>query len=207
MSKAVKESKEVVKYVQKSEKAEPKFSFYINIHVLDKKQLIKAAVDSSKMVPKFMSDFTASLGASVVSDESIIGQITDELLKEFPAEMEKAGVLTEFEQVFTKGTMAVLRCSIMSIDFAKAIRAEKGEEGIMHYQNMIDGMKYFDMSDDEIASTMGEVELDMLKEFPEEIGNELKAEFEKEGLKVNVECKTEEEQAKFLFDYMKEHMS
>ena len=183
----------------------PKFTFYLNMHVLDKKQVIKTGVAQSS-VPKFMTSFTTSLATSVVSDEMIINEITGEILKEFPGEMKKLGVMTRFEQVFTKSTLAVLKCELMSIDIPVALAAEKGEEAKKHWDNMIAAFKFFEMSDEEISSTVTEMEVDLMKEMPGEISNELKTEFKKNEIDVNVECKTEEEEATFLFDYMKTHL-
>lgn len=188
-----------------AKKDKPKFTFYLNMHILDKKQVVKSGVAQSN-VPKFMSSFTTSLASSVMSDEMIINEITGEILKEFPAEMEKLGVKTRFEQVFTKSTMAVLKCDFMSIDIPVALAAEKGDEAKKHWDNMINAFKFFEMSDEEISSTISEMETDLMKEMPGEISNELKTEFKKMEIDINVESKTEEEEATFLFEYMKTHL-
>lgn len=193
---------------------QPKLIFYINIHVLDKKKLISAALageESSngagkKKKPSFMNNFTATLGAAVLSDATVVSQLTNELLKEFPNEMKQSGVDATFEQVFTRGAMAVLRCAIFNIDFETAIASEYKDEGMQHYQKLLAAMKFFDMSDIEIQSTLDELEADLLQTFPEEIANELKKEFEKQGMEINIDCKTEDEQGAYLFQYLKEKL-
>jgi len=197
---------------------QPKLTFYINIHVLNKKKLIQSALTTKEetagaakeskgmAIPSFMGGFTAMLGAAVIPDATIIGEVTGELLKEFPKELERTGITAEFEQVFTKGTMAVLRCSIFDIDFETAIASEYKDEGMKHYQKLMAAMKFFDMSDAEIDSTLAELEHDILQDFPNEIANELRQEFENEGLEINVECKTEDDEGSYLFQYLQKHV-
>merc|ERR1712071_641126 len=150
--------------------------------------------------------FTSALGAAVVSDKMVMGELTGELIKEFPKELANAGVTAEFEQVFSQGTMAVLKCELLDLDIEKAIQTEYQEEGMKHYNNLLAALRFFESTEEEIDEILKDLEMDLYKSFPEEIGNELTTEFEKEGLKVNCECKTEEEEAKFLFDYMKKHL-
>ena len=183
-------------------KKDPRMTFYINIHVLDKKAVVKSAVQSSRFVPKWMQGFASSVGAKVLSDEEIIGEITDEIITSFPDELLESGVTTKFELCFSKGIFAVLKCTVLDLDIRTVLKTEMGDEAIVQYQNILSAMKYFEMSEEEVEEVSNDIENEVLDSFPLEIETEMKEEFAKEGIRCEVSCKREEEEANYLFDYM-----
>lgn len=190
----------------KNETVDPRLVFYINMHLLDKKEVIKSAVKSSRFVPKWLHGFASSIGANVLSDEEIVKEITDEIIQTFPAELEESGVTTNFELSFSKGIMAVLKCKVMDLDIRKVLEVEMGPESLTQFQNILDAMKYFQLDEEEVQLLVKEIEEEVLNDFPSEIETEMIQEFEKDGISCEVVCKREEEEANFLFDYMKKHM-
>lgn len=190
---------EIVKEIEK-----PKMVFYMNMHLLNKDKVIEQYMVSSAKtsIGKKFGAFTSGLASKMVSDETIINEIAQELLAEFPKEMESVGVKGKYEQVFTKGSFTVIQVKLFGVDLDKAVTSEFGGEGAKHYQNIISAMKFFEMSQEEIDTMIAELELDSMKEIPEEIAKEMKKEFLKEGLIMGVTCKVESEQGPYLFDYL-----
>ena len=198
------EVEEEIKEEIVNEVQNPKMVFYMNMHLMNKDKVIEQYMVSSAKtkIGKSFGSLTSGLASKMVSDETIINEIAKELLAGFPKEMESVGVKGTYEQVFTKGSFTVVQVKLFGIDLDKAVTSEFGGEGAKHYQNIMNAMKFFEMSQEEIDTMIAELEMDSMKEIPEEIGKEMKKEFLKEGLMMGVTCKLESEQGPFLFDYL-----
>jgi len=101
--------------------------FYLNIVLLNKDEIVtnKAAEKAGKGVFGRVAAFTAT---HMVSDEKVLGKITEKLVDNVTATVEDMGINASIQKVFSEGAYVVIRVHVKEVDKLKLLRKAKGEE-------------------------------------------------------------------------------
>lgn len=174
--------------------------FYLNIFILNKDDAIKNIV-KQKVSNKIVGSVIGTLAASRISDDAFAENMGKKISELIPIKLEEVGITSVVDIGFQQGAYLCVKVDIVKADARKLIAKRGGKDQLAkfnYFMDLIGIPQLNDSIDNSLASIIGEK---MQKQLPIGLKDRMQ---EKAGLDVRVVACSEDEQASFLLETLKE---
>ena len=192
--------------MEAAHEAPPASTFYVNLIVLNKDEVIEQQVNE-KISGKGMMGGLARKAATAVAkravrDEKVGAKVGSELVARVPGIIAEFGINVKLTQRYVGGPLVVLRCEINDADGRAILAKVKGEEAAQHFANMTDAFAALGVEAGtqqvktvlhaKVKEALMEKLVDLLPAKLQEIA----------GVKVDVICNDEATEADWFFTFL-----
>jgi hypothetical protein len=175
-------------------------SFYINILLLNKDEIIAAKVQE-KTGTGFFGRAAAHVANKGVTDDKITEKMSAKLTEALPNAIKEMGIVATTEQKFQKGAYIVLEMTVQSADKIQLLTSAKGVEFAQKFQTLLQCLS--DLGIEKALDTIDHTVMDKLNEgLKGKLATILPQKMAEQGIVIDCNVCSREEQADFFFSQM-----
>lgn len=175
--------------------------FYINVFVLNKREVIKEKVKSKFGSFKYLGNAVAMVAGKLVTDEKFSKILYEKMSVIIPEKLrEELGVDSSVELEYSNKSYFVVSVDIKAADARFLVKMKGGEQHLKVYDNLVThlfGNMVHQRLSDQLVGIIGEK---LIEKIPERVIERMK---DGGGVDVEAVAKSESEQARYFFTAMK----
>ena len=189
----------------------PACSFYVNLVVLNKDEVVDAKVSErfggSGIGSSLMRKAASAVAKRAVKDERIGDEVSSGLVQKVPTLLKAMGIDARLEKSYVGGPLVVLRCELVDVDGPALLRKVRGEEAARHLANMTEAFVALGIqagTEQLRAALLDKARAALMEKLALVLPQKL---YEAAGVRTEVVCNDDAAEAAWFFAFLNDYKS